>query len=137
SVRASADRLTQVFENLLDNASSFAPEGSLVRVSLAREAGAAIVRVEDEGPGIPPEHLARIFDRFFTYRPAAAPAAPRHSGLGLSIVKTIVDGYRRSIAAENRAAGGTVLTVTLPASRTGIFKMITQDVGRTSGCLSP
>ena len=123
SVRASADRLTQVFENLLENASSFAPEGGLVRVSLAREAGAAVVRVEDEGPGIPPEHLSRIFDRFFTYRPAAAAGAPRHSGLGLSIVRTIVEGYGGSISAANRKAGGAVFTVMLPASRTGIFRM--------------
>jgi two-component system sensor histidine kinase ChvG len=124
SVRASADRLAQVFENLLDNAASFAPEGSAVRVSLLRESGAAVVRIEDEGPGIPPEHLSRIFDRFFTWRPASAAAAPRHSGLGLSIVKTIVEGYGGSIAAENRSPGA-VFTVTLPASRTGIFRVRT------------
>ena len=125
TVRASADRLTQVFENLLDNAASFAPEGTAVRASLFRLSGAAVVRIADSGPGIPSEHLSRIFDRFFTYRPAAADGAPRHSGLGLAIVRTIVEGYGGNVSAANATSGGAVFTVTLPASRTGIFHKAT------------
>src|SRR5207248_3279885 len=84
-VRASADRLLQVFENLLDNAVSFAPE---VFVSASGDERFVFVRVRDRGPGIAEENMGRIFDRLFTYRPAER---GRHTGLGLSIVKTIVE----------------------------------------------
>ena len=99
-VAASADRLGQVFENLIDNAHSFSPEGGLLRIELAREADQACVRVLDEGPGIPPEHLERIFDRFFSWRPDGA--AAHHAGLGLAIARTVVEGYGGQVRAGNR-----------------------------------
>jgi two-component system, OmpR family, sensor histidine kinase ChvG len=121
TVRASPPRLTQVFENILDNAAGFSPEGGSVRVSLRRAAdGSAQICVADHGPGIPRAHLERIFDRFFSYRPAAE--GPAHTGLGLAIVKTIVEGYGGTVTAENNPAGGTCVTVRLPASRTGVFR---------------
>ncbi|MFN2634969.1 MAG: ATP-binding protein, partial [Thermoanaerobaculia bacterium] len=92
TVQASGERLAQVFENLLDNAASFSPAGSAVRVRLEREQGAACVRVIDQGTGIPAEHLSRIFERFFSWRPDSPDAASRHTGLGLAIVRTIVEG---------------------------------------------
>jgi len=111
----------------LDNAASFAPQGSEVEVTVHRQSPWAILRVADRGPGIPPEHLQRIFDRFFSYRPAAvganteaAPAnapGPRleHPGLGLAIVKAIVEGYGGTVLASNREGGGAVFEVRLPA----------------------
>lgn len=118
-VRASPERLTQVFENLLDNAASFSPAGGTVEVRLARENGAGLVLVEDRGPGIPEAHLDRIFDRFFRYRPdepvSRTEARNGHTGLGLAIVKAIVDGYGGSIAARNRPDGGARFEVRLPA----------------------
>ncbi len=114
SVLASPDRLAQVIENLLDNAVSFSPQGGSVEVKVGGEAGEAWVRVEDEGPGIPPEHLERIFDRFFSYRPAESGARQHHAGLGLAIVKAIVEGYGGRIEAGNRPQGGACLTVQLP-----------------------
>lgn len=123
TVRASAARLTQVFENIVENASSFSPDGGRVRVSLSRSGqGEAVVRVRDEGPGIPEAHRARIFDRFFSYRPEGDRRGDRpHAGLGLAIAKTIAEGYGGSIAVANNADRGATFTVKLPASRTGTF----------------
>lgn len=126
TVRASPERLTQVFENLLDNAAGFSPAGGAVRVALERSRdGGALIRVSDEGPGIPPEHLSRIFDRFFSHRPGEEGRRARlHPGLGLAIAKAIVEGYGGSIAAGNAGAGGAVFTVRLPSSRTGISRQV-------------
>lgn len=115
TVKASADRLLQVFENLLDNAVSFTPAGGRILVSASGGDRAAFVSVRDQGPGIPAENLERIFDRFFTYRPSEA-QKQRHTGLGLSIVKSIVEGYGGAVTVANDpAGGGAVFDVTLPA----------------------
>jgi two-component system sensor histidine kinase ChvG len=117
-VRAAPERLAQVFDNLVDNAVSFSPAGSLVIVTLARQNGRCQVAVSDEGPGIPEAHLARIFERFFSYRPSNGhDASPRdrHTGLGLSIARAIVESYGGSIDAGNRATGGARIDVSLPA----------------------
>ncbi len=124
TVRASGERMAQVFENLLDNAASFSPDGSAVRLRLDREEGAACVRIADQGPGIPTEHLPRIFERFFSWRPDQPEAADRHTGLGLAIVRTIVEGYGGAVFAANNPEGGATFTVRMPASRTGVFAKI-------------
>lgn len=114
TVLTSPDRLAQACENVLDNALSFAPCGSTVSVSLQREGNEAVLRIADQGPGIPPEHLDRVFDRFFSYRPNDPPARRDHAGLGLAIVKAIVEGYGGSVAAANGAEGGAVFTMRMP-----------------------
>lgn len=117
-VEGSEDRLTQVFENVLDNAVSFSPPGGTVRIDVRAANGSVLTRVADEGPGIPEKHIQKIFDRFFTYRPTAPPRDGRHTGLGLAIVKAIVEGYGGSIEAANGARGA-VFQITLPrAART-------------------
>jgi len=113
-VRASPERLLQVFENLLDNARSFSPAGGTVTVTLERRNGTAAVRIDDEGPGIPESHLDRIFDRFFTYRPGEPDARSGHTGLGLAITKAIVEGYGGVVRAGNRGEGGARFEVVLP-----------------------
>ncbi|MGZ4810914.1 MAG: sensor histidine kinase [Thermoanaerobaculia bacterium] len=113
-VHASEDRLLQVFENILDNAVSFSPRGSTVTVNAAAHDRSIVVRVRDRGAGIPAENLGRIFDRFFTYRPEEQ-RNHRHTGLGLSIVKAIVEGYGGSVTAANEAEGGAEFEVRLPA----------------------
>ncbi len=114
SVDASEDRLTQVFENLLDNALSFSPPGSTVIVTAVAEEREIVTRVADMGPGIPEANRTRIFDRFFTHRPDSARRHEGgHTGLGLAIVRTIVEGYGGSIDAAN-AERGAVFTVRLP-----------------------
>jgi two-component system sensor histidine kinase ChvG len=111
TVEASEDRLTQVFENLLDNALSFSPPGGAVTISAAEEGSEVVTRVADQGPGIPEANLARIFDRFFTHRADSNRAG--HTGLGLAIVKTIAEAYGGSISAANGERGA-VFAVRLP-----------------------
>jgi two-component system sensor histidine kinase ChvG len=112
AVTASADRLTRVFDNLLANAVSFSPPGGTVTVSLRVAGNRAVATVADRGPGIPEEHLERIFDRFFSYRPDGS--GDGHSGLGLSIVKAVVEAYHGAVRAANRSAGGAEISVELP-----------------------
>jgi len=112
-VVASADRLTQVLENLLANAVSFSPAEGTVTVTLRVEDEDAVVTITDEGPGIPEEHLERIFSRFFSYRPGD-PDGGGHSGLGLSIVRAVVEAYHGTVTAGDRSGGGAKMTVKLP-----------------------
>jgi two-component system sensor histidine kinase ChvG len=111
-VLASDDRLTQVFENLLDNAISFSPPDTTVNVTLRATAEVAEVVIGDRGPGIPAEHRDRIFARFFSYRPESE--EDDHTGLGLAIVKAIVEGYGGRITFNDRTEGGTEFIVMLP-----------------------
>ncbi len=94
-------RIAQVITNLLDNALSFAPRGSRIRVSARRQAeGGVRVTVEDQGPGIPQDNLESIFQRFYSERPTSE-SFGNHSGLGLSISKQIVEAHGGRIWAEN------------------------------------
>jgi len=110
-VAASEDRLIQAFGNLLDNAISFSP--ARVVVSVFVDEGEAVVRVDDEGPGIPPEHLERVFDRFFTFRPQRG----EHDGLGLAIARAVVEGYGGTIRASNLTPHGARIEVRLPFAK--------------------
>ena len=110
-------RLQQVLENLLDNAAGFSPDGGSVRVSLGREGDSAVIRVCDDGPGIPQEHLEKIFDRFFSFRPGVEKGT--HSGLGLSIVKAIAESYGGCVRVSNLPGRGACFEVRLPAAGAG------------------
>jgi len=109
------DRLQQVVANLVDNASRFVCDGGHVTVGLSAEPGHAVLAVVDDGPGVPDEDLPRLFDRFYradTSRTRTSGGA----GLGLAIVRAIVQAHGGSIDAENLAEGGSRFTVRLPAS---------------------
>jgi len=93
-------RLGQVMVNLIDNARSFSALDKPVRVMLSRVANDVLVTVEDDGPGIEPHALERVFERFYTDRPNEG--FGQNSGLGLSISRQIVEAHRGSIRAENR-----------------------------------
>ncbi len=93
-------RLGQVFRNLLDNARSFAAKNTDIHVRVRRLGSDVEVRVEDQGPGISPDNLERIFERFYTDRPEGS--FGKNSGLGLSISKQIVEAHKGRIWAENR-----------------------------------
>ena len=94
-------RLGQVITNLLDNAASFSPKRGKITVSYKRVGGEVEISVEDEGPGIPSDNLAKIFDRFYTDRPGED-AFGKNSGLGLNISQQIVIAHGGKIWAENR-----------------------------------
>ena len=94
-------RLGQVLTNLLENARSFSPPKRDVRVLLARIGDEIELAVEDEGPGMPPHALERVFERFYTDRPEQG--FGQNSGLGLSISRQIVEAHRGRIWAENRS----------------------------------
>src|SRR5262249_57651127 len=98
-------RLVQVWRNLISNAVSFSPPGGGIRIAAARAGDKVRVTVSDDGPGIPPEKLTDIFDRFYSERPAGEKVGT-HSGLGLSISKQIVEAHGGSIVASNRAGPG-------------------------------
>ncbi len=100
--------ISQVFRNLIDNARSFSPPGGDVRVGLRRTKDEAIGFVDDDGPGMPPENLEAVFERFYTSRPKGA-AFGGNSGLGLAIARQIVDAHGGRIWAENRLKGGAVV----------------------------
>lgn len=93
-------RLGQVITNIVDNACSFSPEEGEVRVFMQRDPEFVTIIVEDDGPGIPPHALERIFERFYTDRPEQG--FGQNSGLGLSISRQIVEAHRGSLEAENR-----------------------------------
>jgi two-component system sensor histidine kinase ChvG len=114
--------LGQVIRNLVENARSFSPPGGEVTVTLTRvnslQAGQMLrLTVEDQGRGIPPDKFEKIFDRFYTDRPQGAKFG-NNSGLGLSIVRQIVETHRGRVWAENRVVDGNVagarFTVDLP-----------------------
>ena len=106
--------LAQVFRNILDNAISFSPPDSVIRIAMARAGGSATVEISDEGPGIPPESLEKVFDRFYTHRPATH-GFGKNSGLGLSISKQIVEQHGGRISAANRSdRTGAVFALSLP-----------------------
>ena len=114
-VRADVERLQQVFWNLLANAVKFTPHGGLIDVYIERNDSLAEVRIEDSGPGVPPEFLPHIFERFSQ---ADGSSTRKHGGLGLglAIVRHLIELHGGTVSATNRESGsGAILTVRLPA----------------------
>ncbi|MEQ1510468.1 MAG: ATP-binding protein [Sphingopyxis sp.] len=110
-------RLTRVIENLLDNALSFSPADGVVQISATSAGGEVIIRVEDDGPGVPADQRDHIFRRFHSVRPTEE-SFGRHSGLGLAIARTIIEAHDGHIAAHGRPdnASGACFEITLPAA---------------------
>lgn len=108
-------QLTRVIENLLANAVSFSPPDGVVRIAATRLSSHVVLTVDDDGPGIPESAREAIFERFHSDRPEAE-SFGKHSGLGLSIARTIVNGHDGSIAAVPREPGqnGARLLIRLP-----------------------
>lgn len=112
-VRADSERLQQVLWNLLANAVKFTPARGKVDVYLEQHGTLAEIRIEDSGPGVPAEFLPRIFERFSQ---ADGSSTRKHGGLGLglAIVRHLVELHGGTVSAANREAGGAALTVRLP-----------------------
>ena len=108
-------KLQDALRNLVANASTYAPEGTEIRVTTCRAGDSSVaIAIEDEGPGIPEDDLQRVFERFYRVDKSRA-RDPGGTGLGLSIVKHLVELHGGSVRAENRQGGGARLVVTLPA----------------------
>lgn len=114
--RCDALRVEQVLLNLLDNAVKFSPEGSPVVVTLSAEGGGDRIAVQDRGVGIPPEHRARVFDRFYQ---AHADSYASGMGLGLHISHEIVELHGGRLTAEFPDEGGTRFVVWIPDGEPG------------------
>ena len=104
------DRLEQALQNLAANALRHTPDGGEIALSATRDGRHTRLGVKDSGPGIAPEHLSLIFDRFYK---ADAARATGGSGLGLSIAKAIVEAHGGTITARND--GGALFEIVLPA----------------------
>jgi two-component system phosphate regulon sensor histidine kinase PhoR len=113
TVHADRDRVTQVLINLLDNAIHYSPEGRSIRIMLAETPEALTVGVADQGPGIPPHELTRIFERFYRLDRARTREAGG-TGLGLSIVRNIVEAHGGKAWAESEIGRGSTFWFTLP-----------------------
>ena len=111
SVAADRTRLEQVMANLLDNAVKYTPAGGRVDVEVHREADGAVLRVRDTGPGIPADEQPRIFDRLFR---GDTSRAERGLGLGLSLVKAVVEAHGGAVEVVSGPGHGALFTVRLP-----------------------
>jgi two-component system phosphate regulon sensor histidine kinase PhoR len=106
-------KLHDIVRNLVENAVNYSPDNADIRLSASIEGGAHVITVADSGPGIPPEDLARVFERF--YRVDKSRSRPGGTGLGLAIVKHLVELHGGEAKAENAPGGGAIFTIRLPA----------------------
>jgi two-component system sensor histidine kinase ChvG len=116
-VMGKPDRLARAINAIIDNAVSFSPPGGLVEIAVARVGDEVRIRIDDEGPGVPPEAREAIFNRFHSVRPEGENFG-RHSGLGLAIAQAIVNGHDGEIDVQDRddAPSGARFTIRLPAA---------------------
>jgi two-component system phosphate regulon sensor histidine kinase PhoR len=112
-VLGDAEAMTQILENLVDNAIKYTPAPGRVRIELARRDGRGVVTVEDTGVGIPPQDLDRIFERFYRVDKARSREVGG-TGLGLSIVKHLVASLDGQVGVESKLGKGTRFTVEIP-----------------------
>ncbi|HXY17195.1 MAG TPA: HAMP domain-containing sensor histidine kinase [Gaiellaceae bacterium] len=113
TVLGDRDRLRQIVDNLLGNARAHTPASAPVKVSVARRDGSAVVEVADSGPGLAPDELERVFERFYR----ADESRSRTSGgvgLGLSIVAAVAQAHGGSVSAESEPGSGAVFRIELP-----------------------
>jgi signal transduction histidine kinase len=113
-VDADPTRLTQVFDNLLSNAVKYAP-GSPVSITLKNSNDTCNIYVEDQGPGIAPQHLEHLFDRF--YRVPDSSVTTHGTGLGLFICKEIIRAHGGDITVSSEVSMGTTFTINLPSKK--------------------
>jgi signal transduction histidine kinase len=107
SAEVDDEQITQVLLNLILNALQIVADGGRVEISSHRDADRLVVEIADDGPGIPPQELARVFDPFFTKREGGV-------GLGLAVVQQIIAAHQGEIHAGKSALGGALFTITLP-----------------------
>jgi two-component system sensor histidine kinase ChvG len=114
TVTGGLDMLSVAIENVIENALSFSPPGAEVSVTLATRGRWAILTVADRGPGVAPENLARIFERYFSKRPGRVGEPQANFGVGLWIVRRNAEALRGRVQARNRPGGGLEVSLELP-----------------------
>jgi signal transduction histidine kinase len=114
TVRADGQRLEQALQNLAANAVRHTPRGGTVRIAAEARADHSRITVRDTGSGIPAEHLPHIFERFYKVDAARSATAFTGSGLGLSIVRAIVERHGGTVTATNAPEGGAIFEIRLP-----------------------
>jgi two-component system sensor histidine kinase/response regulator len=112
-VRLRADRMEQVLNNLVSNAVKFSRPGTAVEVRVERRAGEVVLSVADQGEGIPPDEVDRLFKRF-SRTSVRATGGEKSTGLGLVIAKQVVDGHGGRIWVESVVGEGSTFSVALP-----------------------
>jgi K+-sensing histidine kinase KdpD len=112
-IDADADALDRVLKNLIANALKFSPAGTCIRVRARSESGAVAVDVEDEGPGVAAGELQRLFEPY--YRAPSTAKLERGTGLGLAVVKSLVEAHGGTITAARAGGRGTRMTFVIPA----------------------
>ncbi|HUC85495.1 MAG TPA: HAMP domain-containing sensor histidine kinase [Candidatus Acidoferrales bacterium] len=118
---ADPNRLRQVLVNLLDNALKYAPKGGAVELTAEARPREVVIQVKDNGMGIAPEELPRIWERLYR---GDKSRTQRGLGLGLSLVKAVVEAHQGRAEVVSQAGGGSTFTVTLPANTSGESKGI-------------
>jgi signal transduction histidine kinase len=116
TVHADGQRLEQALQNLAANALRHTPEGGQVSLTAEATPEGTRITVRDTGPGIPPEHLPHIFERFYKVDAARSATKMSGSGLGLSIVQAIIERHGGTVTASNAPDGGAVFEIRIPPS---------------------
>jgi signal transduction histidine kinase len=111
-IMADIDKLRQVLENVLSNAVKYSPNGGVIRITSAAVEDHCRISISDEGIGMTPEQIEKVFDKF--YRADASNTAISGTGLGMNIVKHLVEAHGGEVRVESKYKIGTTVTVTLP-----------------------
>ncbi len=130
-VRGDANLLSQLFSNLLSNAVKYSPAGGLIQVTAAQEGTQIAVVIEDQGIGIPEADRERVFERYYR---GSNTSGIGGTGVGLSLVRTIVDLHKGTIALDTREGEGSRFTIRFPAVTAGAQRIRNGGDGETLIC---
>jgi two-component system sensor histidine kinase BaeS len=134
AVHADASRLEQIVDNLLSNALRYTDAGGAVRLRVGRRGAHALLEVSDTGIGIAPDELPRVFDRFWRSDRSRS-RATGGAGIGLAVVRELVDAHGGDVEVESAPGRGTLFRVTLPALRSQRLPSVV--LGRPAAGVAP